>query len=68
MIKESVVVLSSNKGTGKDDGMEGDIVLSHELVELYLFRILPPFLPLLRVTGCDGEVPVVIQIGKVCPS
>ena len=56
MIKKSVAILCSNEGTGEHDSVEGDIVLGHELIELYLVRILPPFLPLLCVTGCDGEV------------
>ena len=36
--------------------MEGNIVLGHELVELHIFRVLPPFLPLLSVARRDREI------------
>ena len=36
--------------------MEGNIVLGHELVELHIFRVLPPSLPLLGVARRDREI------------
>ena len=36
--------------------MEGDIVLGHELPVLHVVGVLPPFLPVLRVVGCDAYV------------
>ncbi len=56
MIKQGVIVVGTNQRTGKDHGVEGYVVLGHELVELYLLRVLPPFLPILRVAGRDGEI------------
>ena len=57
MVEQGVVVLSTYQGTGEHDCVEGNIVFSHELVELHLFWVLPPSLPLLGVAGSDGEVP-----------
>ena len=56
MVEQCIVVLSSQQGSWEHDGMEPDIVLDHELVELDIARVLPPFLPLLCVAGSDGEI------------
>ena len=32
---------------------------------LYLFRILPPFLPLVSITGSDGQISVIIHNSKL---
>ena len=56
MVEQCVVVLGSQQAAWEHDGMEWDIVLGHELVELDIVRVLPPFLPLLCVAGSDGEV------------
>jgi hypothetical protein len=37
--------------------VEGDIVLSHELVIADIFRVLPPLLPLVGVVRGDADVP-----------
>jgi hypothetical protein len=37
--------------------MERDVVLSHELHQLHLLRVLPPLFPFWSVVGCDGEIP-----------
>ena len=36
--------------------MERNVVFSHELIESHLFRVLPPFGPVLSVIGSDGNV------------
>ena len=53
MIQESIVFIRSELGTWEDDSVEGNVVLGHELVELNLLGILPPFLPVFRVAGRD---------------
>ena len=53
VIQESVVFIRSELGTREDDSVEGNVVLGHELVELNLLGILPPFLPVFRVAGRD---------------
>lgn len=45
MMKQSVVVLSPNLATREYDGMEGDVILAHELVQVYVVGVLPPLLP-----------------------
>lgn len=56
MVDQGPWLSSSNQRTGEDDRVEGDIVLTHELIKLYLIGILPPFFPILGVTSCDGGV------------
>ena len=58
MIDEGVVVIGSKEGAREDNRVERNIVLSHELVELYLVRVLPPFFPLRCVAGSDGKIPI----------
>ena len=53
VIQESVVFIRSELGTREDDSVEGNVVLGHELVELNLLGILPPFLPVFCVAGRD---------------
>lgn len=36
--------------------VEWHIILAHELIELNIFRILPPFLPLSCVAWCDWDI------------
>ena len=36
--------------------MERDIVFAHKLVELYVFRVLPPLLPMVRVACSDRYI------------
>lgn len=36
--------------------VEWHIILSHKLIELNIFRILPPFLPLSCVAWCDWDI------------
>jgi hypothetical protein len=36
--------------------MERNIVLAHELIQLDVLGVLPPFLPLLGVSGCNRRV------------
>ena len=45
VVEEGVVVLSAKQGTWEHDGVEWNVVLGHELVELDLLGILPPSLP-----------------------
>ena len=56
MVEQCIVVLRAQQGAREHDSMERDVVLGHELVELDIVRVLPPFLPLLCVAGSDGEV------------
>ena len=56
MIKESIVVLGSEKRARKDDRVEGNIIFGHELIIINLLRVLPPSFPLFRVAGSDGEI------------
>ena len=53
VIQESIVFIRSELGTREDDSVEGNVVLGHELVELNLLGILPPFLPVFCVAGRD---------------
>ena len=53
VIQESIVFIRSELGTWEDDSVEGNVVLGHELVELNLLGILPPFLPVFCVAGRD---------------
>jgi hypothetical protein len=36
--------------------VEWHIILAHELNQLHVIRVLPPFLPAVGVTCCDGYV------------
>ena len=40
----------------EDDGMEWYVVFAKELVQLDLFGVEPPLLPLRGVVGCDGWI------------
>lgn len=42
--------------------MERNIVLGHELKIFNLFRILPPFLPLICVACRDGQIAVCVVV------
>ncbi|KAH3678915.1 hypothetical protein WICPIJ_008779 [Wickerhamomyces pijperi] len=41
----------------EDHRVERNVVLTHELVQLDFFWVLPPGFPFLGVVGCDGDVP-----------
>jgi hypothetical protein len=51
-----VVVASSDLGSGEDNGVERNIVLTHELVKLDIVLSSPPLLPVLGVVGGDGNI------------
>ena len=56
MVKEGVVVIRSHQRGREDHSVEGDVILPHELVKLDILRVLPPLLPLLGVSGSDGDI------------
>jgi len=56
VVEEGVVILCPYQRAGKDNSVEGHIVLGHELIQLHLLRILPPLRPLIRVASCDRQV------------
>lgn len=41
---------------GEVDGMEVDIVLAHELIEIDIFRVEPPLFPLRCIIGSDADI------------
>ena len=53
MVEQSVVAVSPKQGAWKDNSVEGNVVLGHELVELHFLGVLPPLLPLISVAGSD---------------
>jgi len=57
MVKHGVWIVSAKKGAWEDNWVEGDVILAHKLIELNVFRILPPLLPVfLNVICSDREV------------
>jgi len=56
VVEEGVVILCPYQRAGKDNSVEGHIVLGHELIQLHLPRVLPPLLPLICVASCDRQV------------
>ena len=56
VVEEGVVILCPYQRAGKDNSVEGHIVLGHELVQLHLPRVLPPLFPLICVASCDRQV------------
>lgn len=55
-MEEGPALLGSDEAGGEDDGMEGHVVLSHELEEFYIL-VDPPFLVgFLEEVGSDGDV------------
>ncbi len=57
VMQECPWVLSSKEGWREDHCVEWDIILSHELEELNIFRILPPLLPMVGIICCDWDIP-----------
>lgn len=54
MVEHGIGIVGGQEGAGEDHGMESDIVLAHELIELHILRVLPPFLPfVLHIVGSD---------------
>ena len=49
-------VVCTHQCAGEDDGVEGDIVLAHELHQTDLFGVAPPLFPLLGVVGGDTDI------------
>ena len=58
VVDYSVAIISPKQGAWEHDRVEWNVVLGHELVQLYLLGILPPLPPVGGVARCDGEVPV----------
>ncbi len=56
MVEESEVIICPQQRCREHDGMEGNIVLSHELITLNILWRLPPLFPAISVAGSDGEV------------
>ena len=46
----------ADQGRGEDHCVEGNVVLSHKLVELDIVGVLPPLLPLVGVVSGDRDV------------
>ena len=46
----------TDEASGKQHGVEWDVVLPHKHVQRHVLRIRPPLLPLIRITLRDGEV------------
>jgi hypothetical protein len=53
MVEQCIVIVSPQQRTGKHHGVEGNVVLGHELIVIHLLGILPPSLPLIRVARRD---------------
>ena len=49
-------VVRAHQRAGEDDGVEGDVVLAHELHQTDLLGVAPPLLPLLGVVGGDTDI------------
>jgi len=65
VVEQSVVAFSPKQGAWKDDSMEGNVILGHELVELHSLWVLPPLLPLVSVAGSDGQIPADMNNAKL---
>lgn len=55
-MKHSPIFLRSNQRRRKNNRMEGNIVLTHELIELHEFALPPIFIGFLEIVGCDWNV------------
>lgn len=49
-------LLATNITTWEYDRVEWDVIFTHELIELDVIWCSPPFLPLLGVVSCDGDI------------
>ena len=56
MVEQSVVAVSTKQGAWKDNSVERNVVLGHELVELHFLGVLPPLLPLISIAGSDRQI------------
>lgn len=56
LVQQGPLLASANQGTRKHDGMEGNIVLAHELHQLDLVWVLPPVSPRVCIVGSDWDV------------
>jgi hypothetical protein len=55
-ILPSFFKLSQNFEIYNTYSVERHIILAHKLIQLHIFRILPPFLPLRCVARSDGDI------------
>ena len=53
MVQHGPLVAGTKLRRGKDDGVEGNVVLAHELVQADILRVVPPLLPLICVVRSD---------------
>lgn len=56
VVDERIRVMSAELGRWKHDGMEGNVVLGHELVVDDLIFVLPPAFPVLGVASRDAQI------------
>ncbi len=56
VMQKGPVFACTYKRSRKDHSVEGNVILSHELIQLHFGRILPPLLPLIGVVGSDGKI------------
>jgi hypothetical protein len=55
-MKQGPILSGTLQTTGENDSVEWHIVLAHELIQLYIVRVLPPFLPVWGIIGSNGWV------------
>ena len=56
VVDHGPVLPSTEQRTREYHAVERYVILGHEVCQLHLFWILPPFLPLSSIVGCDGDV------------
>lgn len=55
-MQESPGLFGGNERSGEDDGVEGDVVFAHKLIELDFLALPPGSIVFAQVAGCDGDV------------
>lgn len=56
VMQQGPALLGGDETGGEDDGVEGDVVLAHELEELHVLADPPVLVGLLEVVGSDRDV------------
>jgi hypothetical protein len=56
MVKQRERLLGTYQSGREDHSMEGYVVFTHKLVELYLFLVHPPELPFLNEVRCNAQI------------
>lgn len=56
MVKQCPFLACCHQWTWENHGMERHIVFAHKLIQLHIFGVLPPFLPILSVVCGNGQI------------